>query len=335
VKLITVSGLVLLPALALAHHSRTQYAGDVQEIQGELVSVAWANPHAAFGISVTNESGDSDIWYLESWGSPYVLSRMGVKKDDFVVGSQVRMAGRPSTLVANRLLLTNMLRDDGTEIVLAADGERYWNNAQVGGRTQWRDDKIATTAEENRGIFRVWSVERMGEARRTRVLTERAEAIREAFDQFDSFVVNCEPQGMPTAMNYVHPFEFEDAGEGIIVLRHEYLNLERTIHLEPAGNPEEQPFSRLGYSVGHWEDEGRSLVVVTTRIDWPYSDTRGTPLTRAAEITERFTLSDDQGALTYRMTIDDPETFVEPASHESIHIARGETFGRSECHPDL
>jgi len=335
VRLISVSGLVLLPVLAAAHHSRTQYAGEVREIQGELVSVSWANPHAAFGISVVNESGDSEIWHLESWGSPYVLSRMGVTKDDFVVGSEVRMAGRASNLVANRLLLTNMLREDGTEIVLAADGEAYWNNSRVGGRTQWRDDKIATTAEENRGLFRVWSVERMGEARRTRVLTERAAAIREAFDPLDSFVVNCEPQGMPTAMNYVHPFEFEDAGDGIIVLRHEYLNLERTIYLEPTGSPEEQPFSRLGYSVGRWEDEARSLVVVTTRIDWPYSDTLGTPLTPAAEITERFTLSDDQGTLVYRMTIDDPETFVEPATHESVHVARGETFERSECQPDL
>lgn len=334
-KLITVSGLVLLPALAAAHHSRTQYAGDVQEIQGELVSVHWANPHAAFGIRVTNESGRSDVWYLESWGSPYVLSRMGVAKDDFVVGSQVRMAGRPSNIVPNRLLLTNMLRTDGTEIVLAADGEAYWNNSQVGGRANWREDRIATTADDNRGLFRVWSVERMGEARRTRVLTERAAAIQEAFDPSGSFIVNCEPQGMPTAMNYVHPIEFIDAGDGTIVLRHEYLNLERTIHLAPAGDPEDQPFSRLGYSVGHWEDEGRSLVVVTTRIDWPYSDTRGSPLTRAAEITERFSLSDDQAAMTYRMIIDDPETFVEPATHESVHIARGETFGRSECHPDL
>lgn len=334
-RLISVFGLVLFPALVVAHHSRTQYAGDVREIQGELVSVAWANPHAAFGISVVNESGDSEIWYLESWGSPYVLSRMGVMKDDFVVGSHVRMAGRPSNIVANRLLLTNMLRDDGTEIVLAADGEAYWNNAQVGGRAQWRDDRIATTAEENRGIFRVWSVERMGEARRTRVLTERAAEIQKTFDPRNSFIVNCEPQGMPTAMNYVHPIEFIDAGDGIIVLRHEYLNLERTIHLEPAGNPEAQPFSLLGYSVGHWEDEGRSLVITTTRIDWPYSDTRGSPLTRAAEITERFTVSDNQETLTYRMTIDDPETFVEPATHESIHIARGETFGRSDCAPDL
>ena len=50
---------LLVPAAAGAHHSRTQYDGsDVQEIQGELISVSWANPHAAFSVRVTSASGD-------------------------------------------------------------------------------------------------------------------------------------------------------------------------------------------------------------------------------------------------------------------------------------
>ena len=70
---------VLLPAAAGAHHSRTQYDGsEVQEIQGELIAVSWANPHAAFSVRVTRASGETATWHLESWGSPYVLSRMGV-----------------------------------------------------------------------------------------------------------------------------------------------------------------------------------------------------------------------------------------------------------------
>jgi hypothetical protein len=102
---------LLVPAAAGAHHSRTQYEGsEIQEIQGELISVSWANPHAAFSVRVTSTSGESATWQLESWGSPYVLSRMGVTQDQFVVGTQVRLAGRVSKLVPNRFLLTNMLR---------------------------------------------------------------------------------------------------------------------------------------------------------------------------------------------------------------------------------
>ena len=328
---------LLVPVAASAHHSRTQYEGSAtQEIQGELISVSWANPHAAFSVRVTSESGDMDTWYLESWGSPYVLSRMGVTEDQFVVGSQVRLAGRVSTLVPNRFLLTNMLRQSGTEVVLTADGDAFWDGRQIGGRSQWRNDQISTAADENRGIFRVWSTARMGQARGNRIeLTERALAARESFDQSQSFVVNCEPQGMPTVMNWVYPFEFSQANPDTIMLRNEYFNLERTIHMARASVPEDLAPSRLGYSIGHWEDDGRSLVVETAGINWPYYDTIGTPLTPAVEITERFTVSVDQSALTYHQAVADPATFMEPAIHESDHIALGETIKPFVCAPDL
>ena len=142
---------LLVPAAAGAHHSRTQYDGsEIQEIKGELISVSWANPHAAFSVRVTSASGESATWQLESWGSPYVLSRMGVTQDQFVVGTEVRLAGRVSTLVPNRFLLTNMLRPDGTEVVLTTDGDAFWNGRQVGGRSQWRNQEISTAAAEDR-----------------------------------------------------------------------------------------------------------------------------------------------------------------------------------------
>lgn len=327
----------LVPAAAGAHHSRTQYDGsEVQEIQGELISVSWANPHAAFSVRVTSASGETATWQLESWGSPYVLSRMGVTQDQFVVGTEVRLAGRVSTLVPNRFLLTNMLRPDGTEVVLTTDGDAFWNGRQVGGRSQWRSQEISTAAEENRGLFRVWSTARMGQARANRImLTQSALAARESFDQSRSFVVTCEPQGMPTVMNWVYPFELSQPDQSTIILRSEYFDLERTIHMAAAAVRAGLVPSRLGYSIGRFEDDGRSLVVDTTALNWPYYDTIGTPLSPDVKITERFTLSDDQSALTYRQTVTDPATFTEPAIHESQHLALGETIERFVCAPDL
>lgn len=326
---------LLAPFAANAHHSRTQYDGSaIQEIGGELTAVSWANPHAAFSVRVTGASGAAEIWHLESWGSPYVLSRMGVTQDQFVVGSQVRLAGRVSTIVPNRFLLTNMLRPDGTEVVLTTDGDSFWNGRQIGGSSQWRSEQIGTAAEENRGLFRVWSTARMGQARGNRImLTERALAARRSFDQQRSFVVSCEPQGMPTVMNWVYPFEFTQTDADTLVLRSEYFDLVRTIHMN-ASAPERVAPSRLGYSVGRWDDGGRTLVVETTGVDWPYYDTIGTPLTPAVAITERFTLSGDQAALTYRQVVTDPDTFTEPAVHESDHIALGETIDPFVCAPN-
>jgi hypothetical protein len=330
---------LLVPATAGAHHSRTQYDGsEIQEIQGELISVSWANPHAAFSVRVTSASGETATWQLESWGSPYVLSRMGVTQDQFVVGTEVRLAGRVSTLVPNRFLLTNMLRPDGTEVVLTTDGDAFWDGRQVGGRSQWRDQEISTAAAENRGLFRVWSTARMGQARANRImLTQRALAARESFDQSRSFVVTCEPQGMPTVMNWVYPFEFSQPDQSTIILRSEYFDLERTIHMGPGATapPAGLAPSRLGYSTGRLEDGGRSLVVETTALNWPYYDTIGTPLSPDVKITERFTLSDDQSTLTYRQTVTDPATFTEPAVHESQHLALAESIERFVCAPDL
>ena len=325
---------LLVPAAAGAHHSRTQYDGsEIQEIQGELTSVSWANPHAAFSVRVTSASGETATWSLESWGSPYVLSRMGVTKEQFVVGAEVRLAGRASTLKPNRFLLTNMLRPDGTEVVLTTEGDRFWDGRQVGGRSQWRDQQISTAAAEDRGLFRVWSTARMGQARGNRImLTPSALAAREAFDQSRSFVVTCEPQGMPTVMNWVYPFELSQRDASTIILRSEYFDLERTIHVGPAAAaPASLAPSRLGYSIGRFEDGGRSLVVETTALNWPYYDTIGTPLTSDVKITERFTLSADQSALTYRQTVTDPATFTEPAVHESQHLARGESIEPFVC----
>lgn len=327
---------LLVPLAAGAHHSRTQYEGNpIQEIQGELTAVSWANPHAIFSVRVTNASGAAETWQLESWGSPYVLSRMGVTQDQFVVGSSVRLAGRVSAIVPNRFLLTNMLRPDGTEVVLTTDGDSFWQGQQVGGSSQWRDARISTAAQENRGHFRVWSTARMGQARGNRiVLTESAKAARAAFDQLKSFVVSCEPQGMPTVMNWVYPFEFSRGDGNTIVLRSEYFDLVRTIHMEPAEVPADVAPSRNGYSIGRWEDDGRTLVVETTHIDWPYYDTVGTPLSPAVEIAERFTLSADQASLTYRQVVTDPATFTEPAVHESAHLALGETIDPFVCAPE-
>ena len=169
------------------------------------------------------------------------------------------------------------------------------------------------------------------------MLTQSALAAREAFDQSRSFVVTCEPQGMPTVMNWVYPFELSQQDASTILLRSEYFDLERTIHLgaaaaAPAGGLVP---SRLGLSIGRFEDNGRALVVETTALNWPYYDTIGTPLTSDVKITERFTLSADQSALTYRQTVTDPATFTEPAVHESQHLALGETIKRFVCAPDL
>ncbi len=123
-----------------------------------------------------------------------------------------------------------------------------------------------------------------------------------------------------TSSGGVHPLEFVQGDEDILIRMEIFDNI-RVIHMGPDTNPEEQPYSHLGYSVGHWE--GDALVVTTTRIDWPYFDLnpiplQGVPQSRAVRMVERFTPNDDETELVYDLTVTDPATFTEPVSAPSL-----------------
>jgi hypothetical protein len=133
---------------------------------------------------------------------------------------------------------------------------------------------------------------------------------------------------MPMTMMRPHRYAFVDRGD-VVELHGQYFDTVRMIHIGDAANLEDQPLTHLGYSVGRWE-EG-TLVVETSRIDWPYLDPVGTPQSEAMEIVERFTLSDDQSRLDYHMTMTDPAIFTAPATYEKYWLALGEVILPYDC----
>ena len=101
--------------------------------------------------------------------------------------------------------------------------------------------------------------------------------------------------------------------DGDIIMRLESFDVVRRIHMSEGLDDASQPNSRLGYSVGRWEES--TLIVRTTGVNWPYFDTNGrVPQSESVEIMERFTLSDDESSLSYDLGVTDPETFSESIS---------------------
>ena len=77
--------------------------------------------------------------------------------------------------------------------------------------------------------------------------------------------------------------------------------------LPPQGGP--QPFW-YGYSVGRWE--GDTLVVETNNYRGDgWLDARGSPMTEAAKVTERFRRI-NYGQLDIEFTLDDPKAYTQP-----------------------
>jgi len=308
-----------------AHHSTAFYGDEIVELEGELVGIKWRNPHVTWQLKVTNPDGEEVLWNLEG-ASTYPLKRAGVTKDLFVVGDQIKVAGKVSLREERVFLATNMLLPDGRELLL-------WGN--IAGRF---DDanRRADAVSENKGIFRVWSTPselfRVIQ-KRLSGLPYRDEAIqaRELWDPLDNFVMRCEQEGMPRIMVNPHPFQFIDKGD-TITLHTELYDIKRTIHMNQESPPENESASHLGHSIGKWE--GDALVVTTTMINWPYFDNIGTPQSEAIEVTEKFFLSEDDGRLNLEMTVTDAATFTEPAFIEGYWLALGEEMPPTyDCQP--
>ena len=136
---------------------------------------------------------------------------------------------------------------------------------------------------------------------------------------------------MPRILFNPHPFEFIDRG-ATITLRTELYDTERTIHMDRAEPPAAEPASRLGYSVGPMggrsprrHDVARELALFRQ----PAARRRAVPW----RIVERYTLSEDQSRLDFRVNVTDPSTFTVPAVIDGHWLALGGSIPRYDCQP--
>lgn len=302
--------LLVLPTMSAAHHSQAEFATEVEEIEGEIVEIAWRNPHPVLTVSVANDAGEAELWEVESWSSANSLARKGLHADVFEVGQTVRAAvrlsfRRPGTLLGESISLGN-----GTQAVLRPGYDPVFPGETVLGSdtTALVSANESGASGQDLGLFRVWShvdSEGPGELSLTAAALER----QTAFDELtDHPMWNCDPIGMPVVMDTGAPIEFIDRGEEIH-LRLELNDSLRVIHLNPDVDPANQPHSIMGYSAGRWE--GNTLIVTTRNSSYPYLNDDGTAKSDAMEIDERFTLGADGNTLSWEAILTDPVYLAE------------------------
>jgi len=161
-------------------------------------------------------------------------------------------------------------------------------------------------------------------------LTDAAKKARAAFDPLtDTVAPGCRPKGMPTIMEQPYPMELVNKGDTILLRMEEYDTV-RTINMAPGAVVDSLPKTLLGRSTGRWA--GETLIVTTTRIDWPYLDSSGVPQGPSSTIVERFTPTSDGTRLNYTMAITDPATFTAPIELTRSWVWRpGETVRPYNC----
>lgn len=318
----------LLPITANAHHSyaATFEVETIEELEGQVTSLQWKNPHIVFGLQTAD-----GLYQIESH-SLSIMRRTGIQADALKVGDRIRVAGNPARDGSNSMFVLTTLLPDGNELIF----DPFMKEGRWSENADSNDTWLAAVEDaeaSDSGVFRVWSTslgdvagalpfaETMNPAAVYNYpLTPVARASVQAFNPLtDIPTLNCQPKGMPYAMEQPYPMEIVQVGENIHILMEEYNGL-RVVHMNAAASSAAtQSGSLLGYSIGHWD--GDTLVVETSRISYPYFSGAGIPLGDDATTAERFTPSDDGKRLDYSMTITNPLSFTEPVTVSKYWLA--------------
>lgn len=134
---------------------------------------------------------------------------------------------------------------------------------------------------------------------------------RRADNSKDNPDAHCLPMGFMQFHTHPEPRKIIQT-PGVIVIIYEANSGLRQIFTDgrPLPGKDAEPWW-YGYSVGKWE--GDTLVVETTgfRAEGEWLDVRGSPLTDAAKVTERFRRP-NYGTLEMEITVDDPKAYTKP-----------------------
>ena len=212
-------------APAGAHHSTTtMYDRDADiELAGEVTEVRWRNPHVRLTLQVT-EVGKTADWMLEGADSSSMTMR-GVPVGLIEVGDSIRVGGHPSRHGRNEIWTTNILLEDGREILVYPRVAARWTDNTIGTPhlSQSLTERAQRRGDASSGIFGVWlsypgfvGGDEGGIWGGDIELTAEGAAIRDRYDPAgdNNPFLSC-TRGVPEIMAGLGPLEFIDQGDRI------------------------------------------------------------------------------------------------------------------------
>lgn len=244
---------VLLSAGALSHHSFAPHfdADQSVSIHGVVTEYEQRNPHAYVHIRAEDADGRMRDWECESHGVTQ-LTRNGITPDMFAVGSTIRLEGSRHRRDPYQCFFNSVELADGR--VLSVNGPR---GAEVA---------VPQVAQRD-SIFGTWLLTPTGRPTSgpqfmMEFMTDAAKAEVVKYDPFrDDPTYRCEPVAIRRAWFAPGtPMAIRQQGNDIIIA-HEWMDVERVIHMDTDAAPAGTPESILGYSRGHWD--GDTLVIET------------------------------------------------------------------------
>lgn len=321
---------VVMPALALAHHSRSSFDLDtVLEFHGVITEYSWRNPHAFATLAVTDDAGETREVLMEL-NSVSVLTRQGWTRDTLKVGDEVTVFANPDHNENKNLYYSNYwVLPDGR--MIASGGGN--NPAEIPRAPRRQLDQTATSDD----MSGMWVVEggfsrgrrgnQQGDAapRRNAVslggqtqavgllLTAKGQAELDAWDVEKNPFFSCISKTPPAITSPLGAHKIIRESDDKIIIRHEIMDVERIIYMDVSEHPADIEPSHLGHAIGWFEDE--TLVIDTAMFaatTWGIGS--GVSSSDQKHVVERYTLNDDGNRIRHEYTIEDPVYLSEPVS---------------------
>ena len=311
---------VLIGAAApAAHHSFAPHFDRDKpvSISGTITEYERRNPHSYLHITATDENGRSREYVCESHGVTQ-LTRNGVTPALLKPGTKVRVNGSLSRHSPYMCFFDSVELPDGR--VLNVNG----SNATT-----------LTTAKPvapRTDIFGTWLLapapgrSTSGPQPMMQSLTPAGEKAVAAYDPFrDDPTFRCDPVAIRRVWGAPGtPLQIARQG-GDVLLRFEWMDVRRVVHLNQKTPPSNAPRGSLGYSIGGFEDgalvidtANYSAGVLNQYVEEAGKPTRGLLHSAALTSHERLYFDATRQRLVVEVDLVDSEFFTRPFSRATL-----------------
>jgi hypothetical protein len=314
--------LVITPP-AWAHHSFAPHfdSSKPASISGTVTQYEARNPHSYLHIAAIDENGRTREYVCESHGVTQ-LTRNGIRPDMFKAGTRLRVTGSMSRHSPYMCFFDNVEFEDGRK--LSVNGPRGAAPAAA-----------APAQAQRKDIFGTWLLAPIpnrstsGPQPMIQFLTPAGEKAVAAYDPFkDDPTFRCDPVAIRRVWGAPGtPLEIVREGNNV-VLRHEWMDVRRVIHMNVKEHPKNGPRSSLGHSIGRME--GDTLVIETANyakgvlnqyVEQPGQPTKGLLHSAALTSVERLRLDAARQRLVVEIDLADADYFTKPFPRGTLEYA--------------
>ena len=323
------AGMVLAVLAAVntpAHHSFAPHFDSSKKVNitGTIKGYEAKNPHSYLHVDAVDENGRTREYMCESHGTTQ-LSRIGITPQVFKAGAKIRVVGSLSRHSPYMCFFESIELADGR--VLNVNGPGGSSPAPQSASVRQRKDVFGTWL-----LAPIPNRSTSGPQPMMQFLTPAGEKAVAAYDPFkDDPVFRCDPVairrvwGAPST-----PLEIVRDGNNV-VLRHEWMDVKRVIHMNMKTHPKDAKRNSLGHSIGRWD--GDTLVIETANfsagvlnqyVEQPGQPTRGLLHSAALTTVERLRLDAARQRLVVEIDMADPEFFRQPFPRATMEYAASE-----------